>query len=84
MRTSHAVTLERDLTAGLEALARTLTITTASLLYGAWGLLLQRYGNSGDVVLGTTVSGRSAKVRGIEEMVGLYQYLAAAGELWAG
>ncbi len=72
VRTSHAVTLERDLTAGLEALARTLTITTASLLYGAWGLLLQRYGNSGDVVLGTTVSGRSAKVRGIEEMVGLF------------
>ncbi len=47
-------------------------ITLAVLLYAAWGLLLQRYNNTGDVVFGTTVSGRSAKVRGMEDMVGLF------------
>jgi amino acid adenylation domain-containing protein len=47
-------------------------VTLASFLYGAWGLLLQRYGNCSDVAFGTTISGRSAKVKGIERMVGLF------------
>ncbi|MCP5108565.1 MAG: AMP-binding protein [bacterium] len=47
-------------------------ITPAALLYGAWGLLLQRCVNSDDVIFGTTVSGRSVQVEGIEEMVGLF------------
>ncbi|MCP4151376.1 MAG: AMP-binding protein, partial [bacterium] len=41
-------------------------------MYSAWGLLLQRYNNTGDVVFGTTVSGRNAGVKGIEDMVGLF------------
>ncbi|MCP5046056.1 MAG: non-ribosomal peptide synthetase, partial [bacterium] len=56
----------------LENLCAEYNITAASLLYAAWGILLQRYNNTGDVVFGTTVSGRSAKVGGIEEMVGLF------------
>ncbi|MCP4151900.1 MAG: AMP-binding protein, partial [bacterium] len=47
-------------------------ITTAALLYAAWGLLLQRYNNNDDVIFGTTVSGRNAGIKGIEEMVGLF------------
>ncbi|MCP4151402.1 MAG: hypothetical protein GY757_26900, partial [bacterium] len=47
-------------------------ITTAALLYTAWGLLLKRYDNNEDVIFGTTVSGRNAGVKGIEEMVGLF------------
>jgi hypothetical protein len=47
-------------------------LTFASLLYSAWGILLQRYNNIDDVVFGTTVSGRSAKLEGIEDMVGLF------------
>ena len=47
-------------------------LTLAALLYAAWGLLLQKYCNSRDVVFGTTVSGRSAGIKGIEEMVGLF------------
>jgi hypothetical protein len=37
-------------------------ITLACLLYSAWGILLQRYNNSDDVIFGTTVSGRSSGV----------------------
>ncbi|UCH95455.1 MAG: AMP-binding protein, partial [Candidatus Aminicenantes bacterium] len=47
-------------------------ITLASLLYTAWGLLLQKYNNTKDVIFGTTVSGRSVKINGIEDMVGLF------------
>jgi len=35
-------------------------------------LLLQEYNNCGDVVFGISVSGRSAKIKGIEDMVGLF------------
>ncbi|MCP5054751.1 MAG: amino acid adenylation domain-containing protein, partial [bacterium] len=56
----------------LEEFCKKYNITSASLFYSAWGLLLQRYNNTGDVLFGTTVSGRSAKVNGIEEMVGLF------------
>jgi amino acid adenylation domain-containing protein len=47
-------------------------VTLAALFYTGWGILLQAYNNSSDVVFGTTVSGRSAKVKGIENMVGLF------------
>ncbi|MGD2091037.1 MAG: amino acid adenylation domain-containing protein [Candidatus Aminicenantes bacterium] len=47
-------------------------ITLACLLYSAWGLLLQKYNNSQDIVFGTTVSGRSSPVKGIEDIVGLF------------
>ncbi len=47
-------------------------ITFASLVYSAWGILLQKYTNTKDVVFGTTVSGRSASLKGIEDIVGLF------------
>ncbi len=56
----------------LEAFTRAHKLTPAHVFYGAWGLLLAKYNHTGDVLFGTTVSGRQAKVRGIEEMVGLF------------
>ncbi|MCP4221501.1 MAG: non-ribosomal peptide synthetase, partial [bacterium] len=56
----------------LEAFANKNKLTQSTVLYTAWGLLLQRYGACEDMVLGTTVSGRSANVTGIEEMLGLF------------
>ena len=47
-------------------------VTLAALFYTCWGILLQAYNNCSDVLFGTTVSGRSAKVKGIENMVGLF------------
>ncbi|MCP4155266.1 MAG: amino acid adenylation domain-containing protein, partial [bacterium] len=44
----------------------------ATLLYSAWGLLLQMYNGTDDVLFDTTVSGRSAKIKGIEKTVGLF------------
>jgi tyrocidine synthetase-3 len=56
----------------LEIFLKSHKITLAGLLYSAWGILLQRYNNSGDVLFGTTVSGRSAGIKGIEDIVGLF------------
>ncbi|MCP5108158.1 MAG: amino acid adenylation domain-containing protein [bacterium] len=64
--------LPGDETNKLQHFVKEKKITLASLLYSAWGILLQKYTSSGDVVFGTTVSGRSAKVPGIEEIVGLF------------
>ncbi|MCP4150412.1 MAG: amino acid adenylation domain-containing protein, partial [bacterium] len=55
-----------------ESFVKERKLTMASLLYGAWGLLLQKYNRSKDVVFGTTVSGRSGAGAGIEESVGLF------------
>lgn len=48
------------------------SVTLATLIYTAWGVLLQRYGNLEDVVFGTTVSGRIPEIKGINNMVGLF------------
>ena len=47
-------------------------VTLASFFYTCWGVLLQKYCNNQDVIFGTTVSGRSAPIKGIENMVGLF------------
>ncbi|MCP4215640.1 MAG: AMP-binding protein, partial [bacterium] len=47
-------------------------ITLAAFLYCTWGILTQKLNNVGDVVFGTTVSGRSTRIPGIEKMVGLF------------
>ncbi len=56
----------------LEAFCKQQKITPAALLYGSWGLLLQAYQDSPDVIFGTTVSGRSGAGAGVEECVGLF------------
>ncbi|MCP4149775.1 MAG: AMP-binding protein, partial [bacterium] len=56
----------------LDEFSREHKITPAAVLYTAWGLLLQRYNNSEEVLLGTTVSGRTPKLKGIENIVGLF------------
>lgn len=47
-------------------------ITLASILYSAWGILLQKYNNHDDVIFGTTVSGRNVDLPYIEEVVGVF------------
>ncbi len=56
----------------LEDFVRSQRVTFAALIYCAWGVLLQRYTNSPDVLFGITTAGRSAPIKGIAEMVGLF------------
>ena len=46
-------------------------VTLTALMQHTWGLLLQHYTQSRDVVYGTVVSGRDGAVEGIQHMVGL-------------
>ncbi|HEY0500383.1 MAG TPA: amino acid adenylation domain-containing protein, partial [Kutzneria sp.] len=55
----------------LKALAHSLGLTVNTVVQAAWGLLLARRSGGGDVVFGTTVSGRPADLPGVESMVGM-------------
>ncbi|UCH95941.1 MAG: hypothetical protein JSV88_03600, partial [Candidatus Aminicenantes bacterium] len=69
---NHHIKLAPGMKNKLEAFVRSRNITMASLLYSAWGLLLQHYNFTNDVLFDITVSGRTAKVKKIENMVGLF------------
>nr|AWI62626.1 nonribosomal peptide synthetase [Cystobacter sp.] len=56
----------------LQAMAQRHGLTMNTVLLGAWALLLGRYGDQRDLVLGLTVSGRPAELPGVESMVGLF------------
>ncbi|WP_030312979.1 non-ribosomal peptide synthetase [Streptomyces flavochromogenes] len=64
--------LPRDLTDGLTAYARTRGLTLSSVLHGVWGLFLGGLTGGRDVVFGTTVSGRTTEVTGLDSAVGLF------------
>ncbi|MFD5420058.1 amino acid adenylation domain-containing protein [Streptomyces sp. NPDC127069] len=65
------VELSAELTARLTARARSAGVTLNSVVQGVWAMLLGRVTGRDDVVFGGTVSGRTADVAGIEDMVGL-------------
>ncbi|WP_433581350.1 amino acid adenylation domain-containing protein [Paenibacillus amylolyticus] len=47
-------------------------VTLHTLVQTAWGVLLQQYNESNDVVFGSVVSGRPPVIPGIESMIGLF------------
>ena len=64
--------LSDDESRALSAFLRKHRLTMSTLVQGAWAILLARYSGERDVVFGSTVSGRSAPVPGIDRMVGLF------------
>ncbi|NOQ28296.1 MAG: amino acid adenylation domain-containing protein [Bacteroidales bacterium] len=56
----------------LKTYCETHRLTTADILYNAWGILLSKYSGIEDILFGTTVSGRNIKLEGIEQVVGLF------------
>ncbi len=58
-------------TRALQALCRNQGLTLNSALQTLWGLALQRYNRSQDVVFGCVVSGRSDELPQVESMVGM-------------
>ncbi|HYC27474.1 MAG TPA: amino acid adenylation domain-containing protein, partial [Chitinophagaceae bacterium] len=63
----HELTMDGN---GLEHFARHNSVTKASVIYAAFGLLLQRYLNTSDIVFGTTVSDRDAALAGMDKVIG--------------
>ncbi|MCU0287781.1 MAG: condensation domain-containing protein, partial [Acidobacteria bacterium] len=68
----YSINLEMELSTKINAYIKSNHVTLASFFYSVWGLLLQKYTGSKDTIFGTTVSGRSVPIKGIEEMVGLF------------
>lgn len=68
----HAFALGDLESAALRELASRNGVTTATVMYSLWGILLARYNDTEDVVFGSVVSGRPPEVAGIERMVGLF------------
>ncbi|HEY6806351.1 MAG TPA: amino acid adenylation domain-containing protein [Pyrinomonadaceae bacterium] len=66
------VRLTAEQTQRLQERARREQVTMNTVLQGAWALLLSRYSGTSDVVFGTTVSGRPAKLASVEQMIGLF------------
>ncbi|MFI5606844.1 non-ribosomal peptide synthase/polyketide synthase [Amycolatopsis sp. NPDC051903] len=71
-------------TARVTAFAREHGLTLGTVLHGAWGLLLGRLTGRGDLVFGSTVSGRDPGVAGIEDAVGLYLNTLPVRVRWNG
>ncbi|MFE9279650.1 condensation domain-containing protein, partial [Paenibacillus glucanolyticus] len=67
-----AVKLGLSTTRFLENYARTQKVSLSSLIQTVWGILLQKYTGSTDVVFGVVTSNRPTEVESIEEMVGLF------------
>ncbi|WP_051163585.1 non-ribosomal peptide synthetase, partial [Nocardia brevicatena] len=66
------VQLSEERTAALVATAHRQELTLNTIVQAAWAIVLANATAREDVVFGTTVSGRSAQVSGIESMIGLF------------
>jgi polyketide synthase PksJ len=68
----HSFTLPPAIKDQVDRCSQGYNITLSTILYATWGILLQKYNNSNDIIFGTTVSGRTPEIKGIETMVGLF------------
>jgi amino acid adenylation domain-containing protein/non-ribosomal peptide synthase protein (TIGR01720 family) len=64
--------LTEKATAALQAFGRQHQLTLNTLVQGAWAILLSHYSGEQDIIFGTTVSGRSAPLPGIDQMLGVF------------
>ncbi len=64
--------LDEEITNIIKELANQNQVTLNTLFQTVWGVLLQKFNNTKEVVFGAVVSGRPSEVEGIEEMVGLF------------
>jgi hypothetical protein len=71
-KNEYNLVIDEALTHGLEKIARENHVTLNIVFQTIWGLLLQKYNNTDDVVFGAVVSGRPADLDGIERMLGLF------------
>jgi len=66
------ISLGKEKSQKLMAKAKESQVTINTVAESAWGVVLQKYNHTKDVVFGKVVSGRNAPIKGIEEMVGLF------------
>ncbi|MCT2347609.1 condensation domain-containing protein, partial [Niallia taxi] len=65
-------TIDKQMTNSLNNISKIAQVTINTVIQSIWGLLIQKYTGMEDIIFGSVVSGRNAKVEAIEEMVGLF------------
>ena len=68
----NGVMVSEETTSALNAFTRTHRLTLSTLLKGAWSLILSKYCDQQDVVLGSVVSGRPTDLEGVEQILGMF------------
>lgn len=71
-RSTHAVTLDSEISKAVRRLATSCRVTLNAVFQAAWGLLLSRYCRQSDIVFGATFSGRNGGPAGVDRMIGLF------------
>jgi amino acid adenylation domain-containing protein/non-ribosomal peptide synthase protein (TIGR01720 family) len=66
------IKIDSETSAKLQDLAQKEKITLNNIAEVAWGIVLQKYNRTEDVVFGKVVSGRDVPIKGIESIVGLF------------
>jgi amino acid adenylation domain-containing protein/non-ribosomal peptide synthase protein (TIGR01720 family) len=66
------ISITREMTEKIRQLSVDSGVTVNTITEAAWGILLQRYNHTNDVVFGKVVSGRNAQVKYIDQMLGLF------------
>jgi natural product biosynthesis luciferase-like monooxygenase protein/amino acid adenylation domain-containing protein len=69
---NHAFYLDEQKTSALNQLIQDHHSTLSVFIQAIWGILLQKYSSSNDVVFGAVVSGRPPQIEGVEDMIGLF------------
>ena len=69
-KSNYSIGLAKDFQDEAAHFIKNHRLTFALLFYSAWGIVLQTYHDSSDIIFGTTVSGRDIQFEGIEKMVG--------------
>lgn len=65
-------TIDSVLLNNIKRICRENNLTVNTFLEASWGLLLQKYNRTNDVVFGKIVSGRNADIKNIDKLVGLF------------
>ncbi len=72
IKREYSFVLDVSSAEALAGIAGESRVSLTTVFQALWGVLLQKYNNTGDVVFGLTVSGRPPEIPGIERMVGLF------------
>ncbi|MBW9155185.1 non-ribosomal peptide synthetase [Clostridium tagluense] len=64
--------LSKDILNKMKKMSESKQVTVNTILQSVWGILLQKYNNTEDVVFGSVVSGRNIDLKNIENMVGVF------------
>jgi non-ribosomal peptide synthase protein (TIGR01720 family) len=68
----HKFIIEASQAETISQMVQQASVTMNIFFLAVWGILIQKYNHTQDVVIGSLVSGRPSEVTGIEEMVGLF------------